>query len=628
MSFYYPLGLLGLLGIPIIILIYIIKSKYTEQTVASTYLWELSEKFLKKRKKISRLTGIVSLILQLLVVLTASLLIAHPVFFVPDSANDIYFILDGSASMNMQSGESTRFEKAQKEINSVIDNSLGGSTYTLIFVNDALSVPFEGITDREQAKANVKSLSAGWGAADCVSAINFAQAYFEANSSAVFYLVTDKNYDTNMELIDVSNGENNYALYEYGYKYNEDGLCGTGKVVAYRRDVTLTVEMLVTADGGEEVKVAQTSVSATAGVPADFEVQAEDLSFTSLKFRISDGDALEEDNTVVLYDEAKSQDRKVLLIDNTDDGAYLRNAIASSGKAEVDVVSPQKYLETPAIGYGMYVFNGYTPAKLPKNAAIWLINAVDGSGEDSGISYRGTQVPRDETGPNSYFVPQYSTGSSTQEKQLTNGLVRREVAVRQYARYGVPRNFISVMSVGGDSIISAGYNENNDREVVFAFEIGDSNLGMLDDFLILVRNLMNYSFPSVIDSTVYDCGDIMNVNVVPGCQNIVVTSPSGKSTTLDTADSSVCEFNLTETGTYSISVKLENSRDDTVVYAYSCVPESESRSEGGGAVNLSGERTYEFSDGFYDKLLAFFIIITLLLLADWGVYCYEQYQLR
>lgn len=43
MSFYFPLGLLGLLGIPVLILIYVIKSKYTEQTIASTYLWELSE---------------------------------------------------------------------------------------------------------------------------------------------------------------------------------------------------------------------------------------------------------------------------------------------------------------------------------------------------------------------------------------------------------------------------------------------------------------------------------------------------------------------------------------------------------------------------------------------------------
>lgn len=88
MSFYFPLGLLGLLGIPVLILIYVIKSKYTEQTIASTYLWELSEKFLKKRKPVSKLTGILTLILQMLAVIAASLLIAHPVFTMRNSAND------------------------------------------------------------------------------------------------------------------------------------------------------------------------------------------------------------------------------------------------------------------------------------------------------------------------------------------------------------------------------------------------------------------------------------------------------------------------------------------------------------------------------------------------------------
>ena len=70
MSFQYPLGLLGLIGIPILILIYIIKSKYTEQTVSATYLWTLSERFLKRKKKDNKITGIISLILQILAIAT------------------------------------------------------------------------------------------------------------------------------------------------------------------------------------------------------------------------------------------------------------------------------------------------------------------------------------------------------------------------------------------------------------------------------------------------------------------------------------------------------------------------------------------------------------------------------
>ena len=36
MSFAFPLALLGLIGIPIVILIYILQSKYNEQIISST----------------------------------------------------------------------------------------------------------------------------------------------------------------------------------------------------------------------------------------------------------------------------------------------------------------------------------------------------------------------------------------------------------------------------------------------------------------------------------------------------------------------------------------------------------------------------------------------------------------
>ena len=75
MSFLYPLGLIGLIGVPLLILIYILRSKYNEQTIPSTYLWTLSEKFFKRRNPLSGLTGIISLILQILMVIFASLAI-------------------------------------------------------------------------------------------------------------------------------------------------------------------------------------------------------------------------------------------------------------------------------------------------------------------------------------------------------------------------------------------------------------------------------------------------------------------------------------------------------------------------------------------------------------------------
>ena len=135
MSFIYPLGLLGLIGIPILVLIYIIKSKYSEQTVASTYLWELSERFLKRKRPVSPISGIISLALQVLSVLLISLIVAHPVITVKGSAHKYCFVLDASAGMQTVEDGVSRFDRAKDEIEKIVDSSadvalaLGGTLY-------------------------------------------------------------------------------------------------------------------------------------------------------------------------------------------------------------------------------------------------------------------------------------------------------------------------------------------------------------------------------------------------------------------------------------------------------------------------------------------------------------------
>ena len=44
-----PLGLLALIAIPLILLIHIIKPKYHERTISSTYVWRLAQKYRKER---------------------------------------------------------------------------------------------------------------------------------------------------------------------------------------------------------------------------------------------------------------------------------------------------------------------------------------------------------------------------------------------------------------------------------------------------------------------------------------------------------------------------------------------------------------------------------------------------
>ncbi|MDE5667686.1 MAG: BatA and WFA domain-containing protein, partial [Clostridia bacterium] len=452
MSLYYPFGLLGLIGIPVLIVIYIIKSKYTEQQVSSTYLWELSERFLKKRKRVSKLTGIISLILQILVVAAASLLIAHPVFTIPNAADDYYFILDGSASMNMTDGGETRFERAQREITSIIDSSYNGSTYSLVFVGENTDVMFEGVIKKEQAEKNVNALSASWCEADCASALEFAQEYFNSNPSAKIYVLSDKEISTeNMQLIDVSAGENNFAICEYSKPEEvSGGLRATGKVISYRTDETLTVEMWVAQSAVSELKkVGETSVTVTAGEAAEFVVEAAVESYGCVQLKIAELDGMAEDNAVTLYDAALAQSRKVLLVDGAGDGSYIQRAINQVGNATLEYVQADfyDYSTVQAEGYGLYIFNGYVPETLPVNAAVWLVDAIDGTLSGAGPTFRQYEEPRDLTGPNSYYKTKYSEGTSAQERLLLQNIPvsvikdgkgeENRTVVRKYAQYTV-----------------------------------------------------------------------------------------------------------------------------------------------------------------------------------------------
>ena len=139
MRFLFPLGLLGLIGIPILIIVYIIKSKYAEITVSSIFIWRLSEKFLKRRNPLNKLTGIIGLILQLLMVAVLSFAIAHPIITLSGAANEYCFVIDGSASMRMTDSEgNTRFDIAKQEIEDIIDGASEGSVYSLARRNSAI----------------------------------------------------------------------------------------------------------------------------------------------------------------------------------------------------------------------------------------------------------------------------------------------------------------------------------------------------------------------------------------------------------------------------------------------------------------------------------------------------------
>ena len=615
MRFMYPLGLLGLIGIPIVIIIYILRSKYNEQTVTSNYLWKLSDKFLKKRNPLSGLTGLISLILQILTIAIVSLSLARPIFILKGMAYDYCFVLDTSASMNMEENGKTRFELAKEKISDIIGSSQTGSVYSLYTASDEAVKMFDRVTSEETARELLDDISPDYVAADHAVAVSAAQQYFNQNNSARIYYITDKSIGsvTNAEVITVGSSGENYSISGVEYTQAAGKLSAYAKVLSHNSSADLNVKLYL---NDSETPAAETTVHVDPSVEATVYLECSATSFSSFRMEIANGDSYSYDNSITTHSIGGSDAYTTLIVSET--GFFLRAVIDACSDSEVTVVTPEEY-EKNTQDYGLYVFDSYTPSELP-DAAVWLINC-DKSVEDSGFGIRGT-VSLEEKG-----ALTKSNSSATAVRKMLDGVLGNEIFIKQYVKYsGMYLNFSTLFSYESNPLIFAGANGLGNRQVVFGFSLHESNIALTGDFIILIKNLLEYSFPAPVDRTDFTAGDEVSVNVLANAENLKAHSPSGKEIFLD-SENTEAPLMLDEIGTYTISMTVAGNESLCNIYS-SAPPEESAPSAAEDEFTVTGEPGNEKSDGEYDALTVLFISLIILLLADWGVYCYEKYQLR
>ena len=619
MSFSYPLGFLILIFIPVLIILYILKNKFTEQTVSSTYIWKLSEKFLKRRRPISRIYGILSLILQCLLVAVIALAVAHPQIKLPNQARDYCFIIDSSGSMLIKNGDSTRYDLAKEEISSIIDNSQLGSTYTLISCAEEPTVIYEAITNKESAISQLNTLTITSLDSKCIDAMPLAQSLYDDNRSLQVYVASDKDYATNnINFISVASQSRNFSFADVIYNVSLRRLTLSGKINSY--NASGEVKVVLNVDGED---LAETSVTVNLNETADFNFTDVNVTenYQSIALSLVADDDLAADNTYIAYNLVQERVNKTLLVSNNP--LYLESLLKAIGTLDLTVIKPEDYDTSIYYGYGLYIFDGYNPNELPSDGSVWLINFSDGVMSDYGFSFQKT-LDYGNVG----IVTDLNDRSNSLLNQLKANLTGDTFYITKYQKYGLYNNFTTLLSCEGNPVLFVGNTNSGNREVVFAFDLHNSNLPLSMDFIVLVSNLINYSFPNVIDTTAYTAGDTLNVNVLAGCSSIEVINPSGVSTYLDTS-SSISEYVLTESGTYNVNVTIDGRVTNFKIFA--SYPDAESQViETPEVENLSltGEPEAHYGDGIYQSLIYLFIALGVIFMLDWMVYCYEQYKLR
>lgn len=617
MSFLYPLGLLGLIGIPILIIIYIIKTKYTEQTVASTYLWTLSERFLKRKNPFSKISGIISLILQMLAIALISVGIAHPMFTLPGAAYEYVFVLDASASMQMQQGEQTRFDNAKAQIAETIEDATDGSRYTLVLAGSDTIVLFDQLTDKDSALTLLQEQEAGYDVEALGDAAAIAQRYFNENSAAKVFLYSDAEHavSDNIRLVNVAAQEKNFAIGNVSYSISGGKLSVVGDLISYSGEETLEVSLYV---DGEYQTGYLGFVSEEQ--PARFQLTCQKDTFASIRVTLDAKDSLPQDNEVCIYDTKSDSAYNTLIV--SDHPLFLEASLVSFGHINYTVSGTKDFaeqLDGDVSGYGLYIFDGYTPSVLPNDGAVMFVNPT-ASVENSGFSVQMT------TTLENYGRLDKTESSASLVKTLLAHTDDESIFIKRYVKCGTYRNFTTLYTYRNQPVIFAGTNDYGNRQIVVAFDLHDSEIALQTNIVALMWNFMEYSFPEVVEQKNYYVGDVAQVNVVANCDSIRVESPKGGVSYLSTA-MAVSELDLTENGTYTIIATVDGAMRRFQIFA--AIPEAE-RTPAGNAVEISlqGQATEGGFDGSYDPLLILFICLAVIFAAEWGVYCYEKRQLR
>lgn len=632
MSFQYPWGLLLLLAIPVLIVIYILLNKYKEDTVSSSYVWELSKKFIKKKNPINTFSKLLALILQCCAIVFLAFSLAQPIFSFKNGADNIVFILDSSASMKMKSADDdtkTKFDVAKEKIKDVVANSTNGCTFSLILADSSTKAVCQNISDVDIFNSFIDNAEIDDNNSNLDNALSIAQSMVSENKGSLCYIATDETIDLgenpgdNLKVLDVSSKDNNYAIkdLEYSYDSRKKVMTLKTKVISYAEDTEIKVEFFV-----NNKSLGQKRLNVEKGKLSDISVDISDLAgnyktYESIKASVLNEDKLPEDNDYYLY-RSEGDITKILLVSSNP--LYYEAAFSAlnSNNCRIyyEVMKSSEYaLYSSVTGFDIYVFDGYSPKQLPADGAVWLFNidSVKGCGF----------VCQEEVKPvDPGALAKYTSNSSDLIfQQLTKNLsMKNSIKVGQYKRYTLNNKFTVLLSCDNVPFVFAGKNDNNQRQIVCNFDLQNSDLPMLADYIILMRNFISYSNPKVLDVFKYEAGDTVTFSLPDNAKIIVVTTPSGKEEPISKTD--LTTYKLEEAGTYSVKVTNYFGREKVVNF-YSAYPsdESDPLKADGKQRSIVKNSQEQKANAIYDDILPFVIVAVVFFLTDWILYGHEQF---
>lgn len=584
----WPLFLL--ITIPLLILLYILKRKYREEVISSTLLWSEVYKNTRANTPWEKFRKNIMLLLQILIFLALILSLMKPFLnFGGKSYKNLIIVIDNTASMNIQYGNSTRLEEAKRLSKELINSTKEETNTFIITFDNSPKLLQKEETNKEKITKAIESIEKTYYQGNISDSINFIKAIGQSiEEDYEVILFSDKEIslgDLNGTVVSLGNTGLNGSIDNISHKFLEDKI----KVIAtvtnrgsevYEGDFSLY-------DGDKLIAVEALNLNVGDNKTLTFDIPSIDNEV--LRGELSRHDLLAEDN-IYYHVLGNKKVNKILLV--TDQNLFLERALNNIRNSEVYKTNSLSNLSRGDT-YDLYVFDNVTPSTMPSSGSILFINPSS----------------------NEYFkVLEGGQGSEAKavEGEVSNYLDSLTFTLAKYNEIDVPyygRSFIDVdeATVGFKGTI------NNRNIAALSFDLHNSDFVLKKEFPILIYELgENLISNGMTGKSNYKYGEKIIANGNNLNSVMTITSPNKESFEINSGEEVKGNIQL---GVYKL--ETENEKE---LFSVNYPSEGESDTSKGSIGEIKNA-TKEINLQRGLNLSPIFILLAILIVAlEWTMY--------
>jgi Ca-activated chloride channel family protein len=538
MPFATPLALLGLVFIPAVVAMYLLRLRRTETVVPSTLLWRRLAADVEANAPWQKLRRSLLFLLQLLLVLILAFLAARPFVERPAGlARDLVVIVDTSASMAATDVLPDRLTAAKEAAIGALRDLPSGGKVSVIEAGRTARIVATGTSDLGRIRQAIESVRPSVGRGDLSDALALAQQLAIQSGDAEILVATDAalavppatRVDAPIRVLRVGDpkGSRNQAIVALAVRPSSSGVSNSVFVSVANLDLESATRRLEfwADDRLKESRTIAIDAQQRADVLVD-DIGTKDDPVSIVEVRLVAG----EDPTgsgrpdlLAADDRAWAvvpsiRERNVLIVGAGD--PYLETALRYLPSTHLFGATPTSYakdvIRHDGTSWDLIIFEGFVPATLPATPILAIappttsaLGEVVGTLKNPGIATLGTDEP----------ILRYVDLTTTHIAEA------RQLNLPAWARSVIPGPKGAPLLYSG---VRAGL-----PAAVLAFEPRQSDLPLQVAFPILLANLTGELFGgSAAPTTAIKPGEPVVLSVPSGMTGLHVVAPDGRAVDL------------------------------------------------------------------------------------------------